>query len=165
MNNWNGMAIPGLAGRMGAISPFSTSQYTNMTPMQSMSLTPATIAPIQSLDNPAYRMPSVTPIGGAENSGWFGIEGLGKNVGTLKMGLDILGGAAGVWNAAQQNKLAKQNFKYQTGLMDTNLQNSMRAFNLALDDKMRSRQVVEGLSDNERQAFMDRYSARDERRK
>lgn len=165
MNGWNGMTLPGIAGYTGAVGPLSMGSYAPINPVSAA---------------PTISAPSITPnagIGGYESwmggsgtgtgakpGGWFGIEGLGKNLQTLQAGVGLLSGAAGVWNALQQNKLAKQNFNYQRGLMDTNLANSIRSFNLSLDDKMRSRQVVEGMSDSERQAYMDRYSARDERR-
>lgn len=165
MNGWNGMSLPGIAGYTGAVGPLSMGGYAPISPMPTA---------------PAVSAPSITPnagVGGYESwmggsgtgagakpGGWFGIEGLGKNLQTLQAGVGMLSGVAGVWNALQQNKLAKQSFNHQRGLLDTNLANSIRSHNLALEDRLRSRQVVEGMSDADRQSYMDRYSARDERR-
>lgn len=101
---------------------------------------------------------------GMNNPGWLGIDGLGANIGTLQLGLGTLGGFANVWNGMQQNKLAKRSFEHQKGLLDTNLANQIKAFNLQLDDKLRSRQVVEGTSDAAREEARKRWEARDERR-
>ncbi len=98
------------------------------------------------------------------NGGWLGIEGLGRNIGTAQLALGTLGGIANVWNGMQQNKLAKRSFEHQRGLLDTNLANQIKAFNLQLDDKLRSRQVVEGTSDAAREEARKRWEARDERR-
>lgn len=163
MNGWNGMALPGIAGYTGAVGPLSGPAYgfggsPYMTPPGGTEVlttpTAPQITPINSF------MPSINQ----KSKGWFGIEGLGKNLQTLQAGVGMLSGVAGAWNALQQNKLAKQSFNHQRGLLDTNLANSIRSHNLALEDRLRSRQVVEGMSDADRQSYMDRYSARDERR-
>lgn len=139
--------------------------------------------------SPSVALPYMTPTGGQETMfsphmlggnfrplstsvatgattprGWFGIDGLGANLGTLQLGLGTLGGFANIWNGMQQNKLAKQSFNHQKGLLDTNLANQIKAFNLQLDDKLRSRQVVEGTSDASREEARRRWEARDERR-
>lgn len=102
--------------------------------------------------------------GNGMNKGWFGVDGLGKNIGTLQLGIGTLAAGANIWNSLQQNKLAKASFNHQKGLLDTNLANQIKAFNLQLDDKLRSRQVVEGTSDASREEARKRWEARDERR-
>lgn len=103
-------------------------------------------------------------IGGNDAGGWFGIEGLGKNLDTLKLGIGGLGTLAGLWNGFQQVKLARDSFDHNRGIIDTNMANGIRSFNLALDDKVRSRGAYEGQSQAQQDAHYDRYRARDERR-
>ena len=98
------------------------------------------------------------------SSGWFGIDGLGKNLDTLKVGIGGLMTVGDIWNASQQNKLARDSFNHQKGILDTNVANQIKSFNLSLDDKMRSRAIVEGMSDADRDAHIARFSARDERK-
>lgn len=123
-----------------------------MDPMQPMNLQPLGIT-----------APSITPMN-APASGWGGIQGLGMNIDTARLGLGGLQAIGGLWSAAQQNKLAKASFNHQKGILDTNLANSIKSYNLSLDDKFRSRAVVEGTSAAERDANIARWSATDQRR-
>lgn len=167
MNGWNGVngAVPFVSGLGGAANP---SQNFNPGYLPSSYMTPAGGTEIMNPMAPINLQPlnaGLPSIGGAQGStGWFGIDGLGKNLDTLKMGVGVLGSVANIWSGLQQNKLAKQSFNYQKGLADTNLANSIRSFNLQLDDKLRSRQVVEGSSDAQREAARAQWAARDERR-
>lgn len=131
---------------------------------------PAMAAPVMGATavNPMSSMKSLegfTPsLGAGANPGWMGIQGLGANVDTLKLGVGALQGFAGLWNGFQQNKLAKASFNHQKGILDTNMANSIKAYNLSIDDKFRSRAVVEGMSNADRDAAIERNKARDERR-
>lgn len=160
MNGWNG--LPGVAGLTGAVGPLSMGGYGGgyMTPPGGQEIlspiTPQSITPLSTF------APTVTPPAGSQ--GWFGIDGLGKNLNTLQMGLGTIAGFANLWNGFQQNKLARQAFNHQKGILDTNLANQIKSFNLQLDDKLRSRQVVEGTSDAAREEARRRWEARDERR-
>lgn len=167
MNGWNGLngATPFVAGMGGAANP--TQNYNSNWMGGAVAQPPSTfIAP------PAMNMAGYDPWKGLNmagngqpaNAGWFGIDGLGRNLDTLKMGVGVLGGVANIWSGLQQNKLAQKSFNYQKGLADTNMANSIRSFNLQLDDKLRSRQVVEGSSDAQREAARAQWAARDERK-
>lgn len=171
MNGWNGFNLP-----MG-VSPSSFGGFGGSlgnAPAAAPYMTPAGgsenlygLNPIAGSYGPLKtQLPSAIPGTGspAAPGGWFGIDGLGANIGTLQLGLGTLGGFANIWNGMQQNKLAKQSFNHQRGLLDTNLANQIKAFNLQLDDKLRSRQVVEGTSDAAREEARKRWEARDERR-
>jgi hypothetical protein len=127
---------------------------------------PQVMNPVASANVQPFRLnsPNVSPVDQRGAGGWMGIQGLGANVNTLKLGIGALGAGAGLWNAFQQNKLAKATFNHQKGLLDTNLANSIKSYNLQLDDKLRSRQVVEGSSDASREEARRRWEARDERR-
>jgi hypothetical protein len=126
-----------------------------MDPVQPMNVQPLNMS-----------VPGVTPMGGmgGTSAGWGGIDGLGMNLDTAKLGVSALGSIAGMWNAFQQNSLAKKSFNHQKGILDTNLANQIKSYNLSVDDKFRSRAVVEGTSAADRDAQIARWSARDERK-
>lgn len=134
------------------------SPFQQFSPNQS--LTP--YAPMDPIRPISMNLPNYIP---AEegSKGWFGIEGLGKNLDTLRTGLGFLQGMGSLWNASQQNKLAKRSFEYNKGLLDTNLANQISSYNLSLDDKVRSRAVVEGQTPQQAQDHYDRFKAVDKR--
>lgn len=163
MREWNG--LPGIPGMMGAVGPISTGNYgfastPYMTPAGGTeTLSPITpVGPIQPI---TASIPGVQQPGA---SGWLGIDGLGANLDTLKLGVGALGSIASIWNASQQNKLAKASFNHQKGILDTNLANQIKSYNLSLDDKLRSRQVMEGTSDAAREEARRKWEATDNRR-
>lgn len=70
---------------------------------------------------------------------------------------NILGGlqtAGGLYNAFQGNRLARDQFRFSKEFANTNLNNSMQTYNTQLEDRARSRAVVEGQSDAERDAYI-----------
>lgn len=168
MNGWNGLNTPApfVGGLGGAANPMQNFNP-NWLGGSGGYMTPAGGSEVMNPVTPMNLQPlnvSVPQIGSPSSSGWFGIDGLGKNLDTLKMGVGVLGGVANIWSGLQQNKLARQSFNYQKGLADTNLGNSIRSFNLQLDDKLRSRQVMEGSSDAAREEARAKWAARDERK-
>lgn len=64
---------------------------------------------------------------------------LGKNIGTIKSVADILQGFGSLYGAFQTNNIAKDTLKFQKKSYETNLANSIKSYNLALDDRIRSR--------------------------
>jgi len=141
---------------LGGVNPAMWSGYEPLSPAPQ-------ISPIQPMNT---FMPSLQQgVGGQQNGGWMGIQGLGANLDTLKFGIQGLGTLAGLWNGFQQNKLARESFNHQKGLLDTNLANQIKAYNLSVDDKFRSRAVVESMSDAERDAAIARNQATDQRRR
>lgn len=179
MNGWNGFNLPmgvsatpfrGFGGSVG-LPNISTNGYSVPSPPPAPYMTPAggseylaSIPPIAgSYGTLNTRVDSAMP-GTGGSGGWFGVDGLGKNLGTLQLGIGTLAAGANIWNSLQQNKLAKASFNHQKGLLDTNLANQIKSFNLQLDDKLRSRQVVEGTSDASREEARKKWEARDERR-
>lgn len=131
-------------------------------------LTPLTPMTVDS--NPTGFMPAGSNLTSAgmtpynSSAGMFGIQGLGANTDTLRMGLGGLQALGGLWSANQQNKLAKKSFNFQKGILDTNLANQIKAYNLSIDDKFRSRAVVEGTPTADRDANIARWSATDQRK-
>lgn len=70
--------------------------------------------------------------------------GLGMNVGTGQLALSGLGSLAGLWQAGQQNKMAKEQFSFQKNMANTNLNNQMKSYNTVLEDRMTTRGAMEG---------------------
>lgn len=85
----------------------------------------------------------------------MGGSGLGFNVGTMQLALGGLQTLGSLWQAWEANKLAKEQFKFQKDFANTNLANSIKSYNTALEDRGRSRAFTEGQSETEAQAYID----------
>lgn len=57
----------------------------------------------------------------------------------LSAGMSMAGNLANIWSGIQQNRLARDNFNFQKGVMNTNLANQIASYNTALEDTIRSR--------------------------
>lgn len=57
----------------------------------------------------------------------------------LSAGMNMAGNLANIWSGYQQNRLARDNFNFQKGIMNTNLANQIASYNTALEDTIRSR--------------------------
>jgi hypothetical protein len=109
------------------------------------------------------------PMGGAPNlSGIGGIAGaanpwsqkLGFNMGTANLALSGLQTIAGLWGAFKAASLAKKQFRATNEINQTNLNNQIRSYNTALEDRARSRAVVEGQTAEQTQTYIDQNKAR-----
>lgn len=65
----------------------------------------------------------------------------------LSLGMDTIRGLTNLWLGAQQNRLARDSFNLQKGVLDTNLANQIASYNTALEDRVAGR-----FSDRERAA-------------
>lgn len=81
---------------------------------------------------------------------------LGWNTPTLQMGLQGLNTLGNIWGAWQSNKLAKDQLNFTKEITNTNLNNQIKSYNTSLEDRSRSRAAVEGQSDTEAQAYIDK---------
>lgn len=87
----------------------------------------------------------------AENTGanWSPIagtngSGLGFNLGTLGVGVNGLAALGGLLQGQKAFGLAKDQFNFAKSTTNTNLNNSIKSYNTALEDRLRSRGVAEG---------------------
>ena len=65
----------------------------------------------------------------------------------LSAGMSMIGNLSNIWSGIQQNRLARDNFNFQKGVMNTNLANQISSYNTALEDRVAGR-----YSDRERTA-------------
>lgn len=82
-------------------------------------------------------------------------DSLGMNIPTLQLGLGALGSLAGIYSGFQANKLAKDQLSFTKNITNTNLNNQIKSYNTALEDRARSRATAE----NRDQSTADEYIA------
>ena len=80
---------------------------------------------------------------------------LGMNVPTFQLGLGALGSLANIYSGLQANKLAKDQLNFTKSVTNTNLNNQIKSYNTALEDRARSRATAE----NRDQSSADAYIA------
>lgn len=86
-----------------------------------------------------------------------GSVGAGINWGQgLSMGLQGLSAIGNAWGAWQSHKLAKDQLNFTKMITNTNLNNQIKSYNTALEDRSRSRAAVEGQTSAEAQAYVDK---------
>lgn len=78
---------------------------------------------------------------------------LGMNIPTFQLGLGALGSLSNIYGGFQANKLAKDQLSFTKDITNTNLNNQVKSYNTALEDRARSRAVAE----NRDQASADAY--------
>lgn len=88
-------------------------------------------------------------------------QGLGKMntkdwIGAGIGGVQTIGGLIGAFGSLN---LANKQYDLSKRMMETNLTNQVGAYNTALEDKARSRAVVEGQTDAERDEYIKAHSA------
>jgi len=104
--------------------------------------------------------PQVTVPGGMGGVGVGGAGAQGANPGFFSQGgmgqfaLGAIQTLGSLWNSFQQNKLAKESFKFQKQAYNTNLENQEQSYNTALQDRINSRYVTEGKSQAEADSYI-----------
>lgn len=61
--------------------------------------------------------------------------------------MDGIGAIGGLWGAIQQNKIAKEQLALSREAYNTNMNNTIKTYNTALEDRIRARYAMEGRSD------------------
>ena len=97
--------------------------------------------------------PMADPAAGGGFLSGFGTDDMKLALG----GLETLGK---LWGAFQSANLAKKQFNFTKQTTETNLANQIRSYNTSLDDRIRSRGVVEGQSPAQMAAYVEQHRAR-----
>ena len=105
-------------------------------------------ASINSTPGMDIALPDLSGSGGNGFMNFLGSDG-------FKNGLGAAQTAAGLWNAYNSNKLAKQQFRFTKNFANANLANQTQSYNTALNDRARTRGFMEGQS----QSQIDQYIA------
>jgi len=87
--------------------------------------------------------------------GFFGADGF--TLGDMKGIVDIIGGFGSLWSGIQMNKLAKETLAFNKDAYNRNLTNSISSYNLALEDRMRSRYAQKNGTQAEADAEIARH--------
>ena len=82
----------------------------------------------------------------------------GMNMPSLQLGLQGLSSLAGIWAANKGLKQAKEQFEFQKGVTNTNLNNSIKSYNTALDDRINARAEQQGNMSQEQVADYKRLN-------
>lgn len=97
---------------------------------------------------------SNTPaLSGVSGAGSFGQ--LGMNIPTFQLGLGALGSLANIYGGFQANKLAKDQLSFAKNVTNTNLNNQIKTYNTALEDRARSRAVAENRDQSSADAYIE----------
>ena len=74
---------------------------------------------------------------------------LGFNAPSLRLGLQGVNTLGNLWGALQSTKLAREQLDFTKNITNTNLNNSIKSYNTALEDRARSRGFTQGQSDTD----------------
>lgn len=91
----------------------------------------------QTFNNTGKALPQA-PTGGGLGSG------LGMNLGTAQLALGGLSALGSIFGANQASKLAKDQFKFTKDVTNTNLNNQIKSYNTALEDRITARAAMQG---------------------
>lgn len=89
-------------------------------------------------------------------SGAGALSGLGMNIPTFQLGLGALGSLAGIYSGFQANNLAKDQLSFTKQITNTNLNNQIKSYNTALEDRARSRAVAENRDSASADAYIEK---------
>lgn len=93
-------------------------------------------------------------LGGLGNS--LSDAGIGLNLPTMQLGLSGLGALNTIFQGRQANRLARDQLNFARDVTNTNLRNQVQSYNTALEDRARSRGVVEGRSTDYTDEYIER---------
>ena len=117
------------------------------------------VGPLSSSNTAGTSYQPVAPaaVGGQQGAGMWGNQGGGfaNTAGMVLSGVQTLGS---LWNAYQQQKIAKETLAFQKDAFKTNLKNSTQTYNTALEDRIRARHNTEGKSSGETDSYLKKHS-------
>lgn len=79
----------------------------------------------------------------------------GANMNTFGSVMDGLNSLGQLWGSYQSNKLAKNQFKLQKSVTNTNLMNQIQSYNTALRDRINARTHMEGKDQSSADKYYD----------
>lgn len=93
---------------------------------------------------PNFQAPSVSGSNASFATPTADGSGFGMNLGTVGAGLQGLNSLNSLIQGNRAFGLAKDQFRFQKGLANANLNNSIKSYNNSLEDRLTSRGVVQG---------------------
>ena len=79
----------------------------------------------------------------------------GMNIPTAQLGLTGLSTLGNLWGSFQSNKLARDSFNFQKGMVEKNYANQIKSYNTALTDRATTRGFVQGDSTEMTQQYIN----------
>lgn len=137
---------------MPTVDPGAAITAAGTTPMTTGVVPPTATNVAVSTPTPVGTGTGVGGIAASTTPGFFAQGGIGR------FALGAIQTLGSLWNSFQQQKLAKQSFKFQKEAFNTNLQNQEQSYNTALEDRIRSRYVNEGRSQSEADTYLRDHS-------
>ena len=83
------------------------------------------------------------------------MQGMGMNY--LGAGIQGLGAIGGLMQNRKAMKLAKDQFKFAKNFANTNLNNQIKSYNTALEDRANARAIMENRDQSSAQAYIDKH--------
>lgn len=91
-------------------------------------------------DQMAQAIPNLQGLTGNTNSFFGNGQSLGFNMPTMQLGLQGLGALSSLYFGSKALGMAKDQFNFQKEVTNTNLNNSINAYNTSLEDRLRTRE-------------------------
>lgn len=109
-----------------------------------------------SVTTPGMTAPQVSKATGAGGAAPPQTPGFFSQYGPAQFALGAIQTLGSLWNSFQQNKMAKESFKFQKEAYATNLANQEQSYNTALEDRINARYVTEGKSQAEADSYIEK---------
>lgn len=125
----------------------------------------ATVAGLSQPTNTGLTAPTVTAPGatapvvpGKTGGAAPQTPGFFSKYGPAQFALGSIQTLGSLWNSYQQNKLAKESFKFQKEAYATNLANQEKTYNTALEGRINAQYATEGKSSADAASYIDSHS-------
>lgn len=105
---------------------------------------------------------SLPDLGNQSNGLWGSVDGwvtdnFGNWGNAFGSGLQLFQGINNMINARKAFNLANDQFNFQKGIAQANLANAIKSYNTALEDRIKSRYVMEGKSSEEADKYINEH--------